>query len=55
MKDRSQNNKNSGIIEDSTYQKIEDDIMVELHQKYNLRPRNRSLTTPPVKKYFSEG
>jgi hypothetical protein len=44
--DRSENNKNNDIIEDSTYQGITDDIMTELHQKYNLRPRNKSLATP---------
>jgi hypothetical protein len=27
--------------------------MVELHQKYNLRPRNRVFTTVPVKKILS--
>ena len=32
-KDRSQNNKNSDIIEYSTYQEIADNIMVKLHQK----------------------
>ena len=54
-KHRSKNNKNNGIMEDSTYQGIADNIMAELHQKYNLRPRNKSLTTPPVKKIFPRG
>jgi hypothetical protein len=52
---RSENNKNNSITEDSTYQGITDDIMAELHQKYNLRPRNRSFTTTPVKKILPRG
>jgi hypothetical protein len=54
-KHRYENNKNNGITKDSTYQGIADDIMAELHQKYNLRPRNKSLTTPPVKKILPRG
>jgi hypothetical protein len=29
--------------------------MDELHEKYNLRPRNKSLTTPPVKNILLRG
>jgi hypothetical protein len=52
---RSGNNKNNSIMEDSTYQGIVYDIMAELHQKYNLRPRNKSFTTAPVKNDPAEG
>jgi hypothetical protein len=54
-KHKSEINKNRSITEDSTYQGIADDIMAKIHQKYNLRPRNKSLTTPPVKKIFPRG
>jgi hypothetical protein len=47
---RTESNKNNSVSEDSTYQGIADGIMAELHQKYNLRPRNRVSTTAPVKK-----
>jgi hypothetical protein len=29
--------------------------MAELHQKYNLRPRNRNIITTPVKKILPRG
>ena len=38
---------------DSDYQGIADSIMVELQQKYNLRPRDKKFTTDPPKKIFS--
>jgi hypothetical protein len=52
---RSENNKNNNITEDSTYQGITYDIMAELHQKYKIRPRNRNITTTPVKKIMPRG
>jgi hypothetical protein len=54
-KDRSAKNKNGGIIEKSNCHGIEDNIMAELHQKYNLSIGNKSLTTPPVKKILPRG
>ena len=50
---RTESNKNSSVSEDLTYQGITDGIMVELHQKYNLGPRNRVFATVPVKKILS--
>jgi hypothetical protein len=47
---RTESNKNNIVSKDSTYHKIADGIMLDLHQKYNLRPRNRVSTTAPVKK-----
>jgi hypothetical protein len=38
-----------------TYQGIADDIIAELHQKYNLRPRNKSLPTAPMKRILPRG
>jgi hypothetical protein len=40
-------------MEKSDYQGITDSIMVELQQKYNLRPRDKNSTTDPPKKIFS--
>ena len=37
------------------YQGITDDIIAELHEKYNLRPRNKSLPTSPTKKILPRG
>jgi hypothetical protein len=50
---RTESNENNSVSEDSTYQGITDGIMAELHQKYNLRPRNRVSSTAPVKKILS--
>ena len=50
---RTKSNKNNSVLEDLTYQGITDGIMAELHQKYNLRPRNRVSTTALVKKILS--
>ena len=55
MEYRSENDKNRNITEDSAYQGIIDNTMVELQQKYNLRPRNRNVTTTPLKKILSRG
>ena len=52
---RSENDENKNITEDSTYQGIVDDIMAEIHQKYNLRPRNRNVTATPAKKILPRG
>jgi hypothetical protein len=38
---------------ESDYQGITDSIMVELQQKYNLRPRDKNSTTAPPKKILS--
>jgi hypothetical protein len=38
---------------DSDYQGIADSIMAELQQKYNLRPRDKKITTDPPKKILS--
>jgi hypothetical protein len=38
---------------ESDYQGIVDSIMVELQQKYNLRPRDKNSTTAPPKKILS--
>jgi hypothetical protein len=43
------------ITNDSSYQGITDNIMAELQQKYNLRPRNRNVTTAPPKKILPRG
>jgi hypothetical protein len=37
------------------YQGIADDIIVELHEKYNLRPRNKILPTAQTKNIFPRG
>jgi len=50
-----ENDINNSTSEDLTYQGIADGIMVELHHKYNLRPRNRSLTTTQTKKILPRG
>jgi hypothetical protein len=52
---RYESNKNNNFTEDSTYQGIEDDIMVEAPPEVQLRPRNRSFTTAPVKKILPRG
>jgi hypothetical protein len=41
--------------EDLVDQGIADDIIAELHEKYNLRPRNKSLPTTPTKKISPRG
>jgi hypothetical protein len=38
-----------------TYQGIADDIIAEIHEKYNLRPRNKSLPTAPKKNILRRG
>jgi hypothetical protein len=40
--------------EEYAYQGITDNIMVELQQKYNLRPRDRNITTAQPKKIMSK-
>jgi hypothetical protein len=52
---RSNNYDSINITEDSSYQGIVDNIMVELQQKYNLRLGNRNMTTAQLKKIFSRG
>jgi hypothetical protein len=44
------NDDNINITEDFSYQGITDNMMVELQQKYNLRPRDRNVTTPQPNK-----
>jgi hypothetical protein len=51
----SNNDESIDIIEDHAYQGIIDNIMVELQQKYNLRPRDRNITTAQPKKILSRG
>jgi hypothetical protein len=46
----SENSHNYNTSEDLNYQGIADSIMAKLHQKYNLRPRNMSLVTAPMRK-----
>jgi hypothetical protein len=52
---RSNNDDSVNITEDSSYQRITDSIMVELQQKYNLRPRNRNMITAPLNIILSRG
>jgi hypothetical protein len=52
---RLENDMNNNTSKDLTYQGIAYGIMIELHQKYNLRPRNRSLTISQMKKILSRG
>jgi hypothetical protein len=47
------NDDNINIIEDFAYQGIVDNIMVELQQKYNLRPRDRNVTNSQPKKILT--
>jgi rRNA maturation endonuclease Nob1 len=51
---RSNNDESINITEDYAYQGITDNIMVELQQKYNLRPRDRNITTAQPKKILSK-
>jgi hypothetical protein len=51
----SNNNEGMNITNDSSYQGIVDNIMVEIQQKYNLRPRIRNVTTSPPKKILPRG
>jgi hypothetical protein len=39
-------------LRDSTYQGLADSIMVELQQKYDLRPREKNYTNVPPKNDF---
>jgi hypothetical protein len=50
----SNNDESINITEDSAYQGIVDNIMAELQQKYNLRPRDRNITTSQPKKILSK-
>jgi cell division protein FtsN len=50
-----ENGINNNTFEYLTYQGIADGIMVELHQKYNLRRRNKSLATGQTKKILPRG
>jgi hypothetical protein len=50
-----ENDINNSTSKDLTYQGIVDGIMVELHQKYNLRPRNRSLSIAQMKNILPMG
>jgi hypothetical protein len=43
------------MSEDLAYQGITDDIIDELHEKYNLRSMNKSLPTAPTKNIFPRG
>jgi len=43
------NDDSINITEDSTYQGIADNVMVELQHEYNLRPRDRNFTTAQSK------
>jgi hypothetical protein len=36
----------------SDYQGIADSILVDLQQKYNLRPRDKNITTDPAEENF---
>jgi hypothetical protein len=38
-----------------TYKGIADDIIDELHEKYNLKASNKSLPTAPTKKILPRG
>jgi hypothetical protein len=50
-------NKDNNInnTDDSTYQGMVDTIMVELQHKYNLRPKNKSVSTTQPKKILPRG
>ena len=50
-----ENDLNNSTSKDLTYQGIADGIMDELNQKYNLRPRNRSLAIAQMKKILPRG
>jgi len=50
---RSNNDESINITEDYAYQGIIDNIMVKLQHKYNLRPRDISITTTQLKKILS--
>jgi hypothetical protein len=50
----SNNGESINITEEYAYQGIVDNIMVELQQKYNLRPRDRNITTAQPKKILSK-
>jgi hypothetical protein len=52
---RSNNDDGINTTEDFAYQGIVDNIMVELQQKYNLRPRSKNIATAQPKKIFSRG
>jgi hypothetical protein len=52
---RSEDNVSNDTSKDLAYQGIVDDNIAELHEKYNLRPRNKSLPTIPTKKIFPRG
>jgi hypothetical protein len=51
---RSNNDDSINITEDSSYQGIVDNIMAELQQKYNLRPRSKNIQLPNRRKYCRE-
>jgi hypothetical protein len=53
-KNWSNNDESINNTEDSAYQGIVDNIMVELQQKYNLRPRDKNITTAQPKKILSK-
>jgi hypothetical protein len=50
VEDNSLNN-----ADDPTYQGMADTIMVELQHKYNLRPKNKPVSTVQPKKIFPRG
>jgi hypothetical protein len=50
---RLENDLNDSTSEDLIYQGIVDGIMAELQQKYNLRPRNKSIMITQKKKVLS--
>ena len=48
-------NDNINNTDDSTYQGMADTIMAELQHKYNLRPKNKIVTTTQPKKILPRG
>jgi hypothetical protein len=52
---RSEDNVSNDTSKDLAYEGIMDDIIAELHEKYNLRPRNKSLPTIPTKNILPRG
>jgi hypothetical protein len=52
---RSEDDVSNDTFEDLAYQGIVDDIIAELHENYNLRPRNKNLPIAPTKKILPRG
>ena len=55
VENRSNNDDGINTTEDFAYQGIVDNIMVELQQKYNLRPRSKNIAIAQPKKIFPRG